>query len=95
LGHEGEPHWVGSVNWTKSNPTSEIGHHIFTKNLKTLGLWILSRICCSTSTLYQMRDLNLHLASLSLSLSLSLHKVEMGFETTVEGSPLCKIITLG
>lgn len=51
LGHEGEPHWVESSHWAKSNHTSEIGHHIFTQNLKALSLWVLSLVCCSTSTL--------------------------------------------
>jgi hypothetical protein len=36
---------------TNNNRTSDFWPHIFTKNLKTLGLWVISAIYCSTSTL--------------------------------------------
>jgi len=37
--------------YKKSNHTSEFECHIFTKNLKVLGICVLLHICCSTYTL--------------------------------------------
>ena len=72
--HEGETFTLGQTfTWKwKTHPNMWERHQIFTKNLKVIGVWVISLINCSTSTILSNVRLKAHIYfSIQLTLILN------------------------